>query len=302
MGSGSDLSVSDNNSMGGRHFRNGNIKFTYFVENEKILSNKMFFVDYQRKAFVTTLTKLKNHLQDFIQKRYENCITKLGFSQDNEIYNIFNQILAEEKGFFNQLSLRKILNQFWLSIKDVYTNIRVRKYLQSFGGTAQNPLMFNPSQLGALNLNEIDVDDLSPLEETILKNNFYMRLEIVSRGRYLYEQSPLDFSQSSVALGSQSNLRPPNQTKIKSSQFPIHQAIFSCNLSLVSKLLKQEVPGIFYSEKNQLDPCGNTPLLLAVKLGNIDAVKILTDMYTCPKLRPIQELMNAREVAIAMKH
>ena len=80
MGSGSDLSVSDNNSMGGRHFRNGNIKFTYFVENEKILSNKMFFVDYQRKAFVTTLTKLKNHLQDFIQKRYENCITKLGFS------------------------------------------------------------------------------------------------------------------------------------------------------------------------------------------------------------------------------
>ena len=75
-----------------------------------------------------------------------------------------------------------------------------------------------------------------------------------------------------------------------------------CNLSLVSKLLKQEVPGIFYSEKNQLDPCGNTPLLLAVKLGNIDAVKILTDMYTCPKLRPLQELMNAREVATAMKH
>lgn len=71
---------------------------------------------------------------------------------------------------------------------------------------------------------------------------------------------------------------------------------------MVSKLLKQEVPGIFYSEKNQLDPCGNTPLLLAVKLGNIDAVKILTDMYTCPKLRPLSELMNAREVATAMKH
>ena len=47
------------------------------------------------------LTKLKKHLQSFIQKRYENCITKLGFSNDNEIYNIFNQILLEEKGFFN---------------------------------------------------------------------------------------------------------------------------------------------------------------------------------------------------------
>ena len=42
--------------------------------------------------------------------------------------------------------------------------------------------------------------------------------------------------------------------------------------------------------------------MLAVKLGNIDAVKVLTDMYTCPKLRPVQELMNAREVATAMKH
>jgi len=129
MGSGSDISISDTNSIGGIFQRHHNLKFTYFVENEKILSNKMFFVDYQRKAFVKALIKLKKHLQSFIQKRYENCITKLGFSNDNEIYNIFNQILLEEKGFFNQISVRKILNQFWLSIKDVYTNIRVRKYI-----------------------------------------------------------------------------------------------------------------------------------------------------------------------------
>jgi len=42
--------------------------------------------------------------------------------------------------------------------------------------------------------------------------------------------------------------------------------------------------------------------MLAVKLGNIDAVKILSDMYTCPKLRPLQELMNAKEIAIGMKN
>lgn len=42
--------------------------------------------------------------------------------------------------------------------------------------------------------------------------------------------------------------------------------------------------------------------MLAVKLGNLDAVKVLSDVYTCPKLRPLQELMNAREMAIAMKH
>ena len=70
---------------------------------------------------------------------------------------------------------------------------------------------------------------------------------------------------------------------------------------MLSKLLKNEVNGIFYSEKNQLDPCGNTPLMLAVKLGNIDAVKVLSDMYTCPKLRPLPDFMNAKEIAMAMK-
>ena len=56
---------------------------------------------------------------------------------------------------------------------------------------------------------------------------------------------------------------------------------------MVSKLLKMELPGVFYSEKNQLDLCGNTPLMLAIKLGNLDAVKVLCDLYTCPKLRPL---------------
>jgi len=42
--------------------------------------------------------------------------------------------------------------------------------------------------------------------------------------------------------------------------------------------------------------------MLAVKLGNVDAVKILSDMYTCPKLRPLSDLMNAKEIAMGMKH
>jgi hypothetical protein len=71
---------------------------------------------------------------------------------------------------------------------------------------------------------------------------------------------------------------------------------------MLSKLLKQEVEGVFYINKNSLDPCGNTPLMLAVKLGNLDAVKILSDVYTCPKLRSLPDLMNAKEIAIAMKN
>lgn len=74
-----------------------------------------------------------------------------------------------------------------------------------------------------------------------------------------------------------------NQYKI----YPIHQAIFENNLRHLSKLLKLEVDGMFYNEKNQIDTCGNTPLMLAVKLGSLDAVKILTDVYTDPKLRPL---------------
>lgn len=57
----------------------------------------------------------------------------------------------------------------------------------------------------------------------------------------------------------------------------------------MSKLLKLEVSGRLFTEKNEMDPCGNTPLMLAVKLGNLDAVKILTDQYTCPKLRPLPD-------------
>lgn len=115
---------------------------------------------------------------------------------------------------------------------------------------------------------------MSYFDEVLLKNNYYLRLEIVSRGRFIFEPDT----------------------------FPLHQAIFQSNLRNLSKLLKLEVEGVFYTEKNQLDCCGNTPLMLAVKMGNIDAVKILSDMYTCPKLRPLQELMNAKEIAIAMKN
>lgn len=84
--------------------------------------------------------------------------------------------------------------------------------------------------------------------------------------------------------------------------YPLHQAVFDSNLRMLSKYLKQEVEGVFFINKNSLDSCGNTPLMLAVKLGNIDAVKIISDVYADAKLRPLPDLMNAKEIAIAMKH
>ena len=146
----------------------------------------------------------------------------------------------------------------------------------------------------------------------MLKNNFYSRLEIVARGRFIYEphlQENLGMDEHLLQINSSSHKDSSsvgsngasNCPKFYNILYPIHQAIFESNLRHLSKLLKQEVEGVFYCERNQLDPCGNTPLILAVKLGNIDAVKILSDMYTCPKLRSLDELMNAKEIAIAMK-
>ena len=56
---------------------------------------------------------------------------------------------------------------------------------------------------------------------------------------------------------------------------------------MISRLVKGECDGIFFQDKNELDPCGNTPLILAVKLGNIDAIKILCDLTCCPKIKSL---------------
>lgn len=96
------------------------LKFTYFIENEKILSKKMFYVDVQREAFAKELNEIKQLLQSFIQRKYKNCITKIGFSTEKELFNIFNKMFHSKKGFFNRVIVRKILNSFWLSIREIF--------------------------------------------------------------------------------------------------------------------------------------------------------------------------------------
>jgi ankyrin repeat protein len=92
-----------------------------------------------------------------------------------------------------------------------------------------------------------------------MNQHFYLKLELFCKGRAIYDQSKIEF--------------------------PLHKAVFDKNLPLVSRLIKCQHDGIFYAEKNELDSCGNTPLMLAVKQGNIDCVKVLCDLFTCPKLK-----------------
>jgi hypothetical protein len=71
------------------------------------------------------------------------------------------------------------------------------------------------------------------------------------------------------------------------TDFPLHKAVFENNLPLISRLINCSHDSIFYVNKNEIDLCGNSPLTLAVKLGFIDAVKVLSDLFTCPKLKAL---------------
>ena len=86
----------------------------------------MFFVDSQRSNFIRCLKDIKQLLTNFIKRKYKDCITKIGFSSEKELYNIFSKMLSSSKNFFGKINTRKVLQQFWLSIKDVFDTLKVR--------------------------------------------------------------------------------------------------------------------------------------------------------------------------------
>jgi len=59
---------------------------------------------------------------------------------------------------------------------------------------------------------------------------------------------------------------------------------------------------VFYCERNELDINNNSPLCLAVKLQNLDAVIVLTDAYCSAKLNANQQLPSPFELACALKN
>ena len=77
--------------------------------------------------------------------------------------------------------------------------------------------------------------------------------------------------------------------------------MFDGNLPLISRLAKCLQDGVIYCDKNEIDMCGNTPLILAIKLKNLDAVKVLTDLYCSVKLNPLAEILSGFEIAKAKK-
>lgn len=83
--------------------------------------------------------------------------------------------------------------------------------------------------------------------------------------------------------------------------YELHKAVFDGNLHLISKLVKGSHDGKIYCDKNEIDSCGNTPLMLAIKLKKPDAVKVLTDLHCSSKLNPLPEILSAFELAKIQK-
>lgn len=102
-------------------------------------------------------------------------------------------------------------------------------------------------------------ETLNILPTNIMNYHFHLKIELFCRGRSIYDQSR--------------------------TEYILHKAVFENNLPMISRLIKCTHDGAFYAEKNELDAAGNTPLILAIKLGNVDAVKVLADSFTCPKLK-----------------
>jgi len=125
----------------------------------------MFYVDVQRETVVQELKEIKLLLTSFIQRKYKNCITKIGFSTQKELFNIFNKMFNSKKGFFGKPIVRKILSCFWLSIREVFLAIRINQQAKQV----------------------LPINKLSSNMETVLKNNFYLRLELAARGRQIHE-------------------------------------------------------------------------------------------------------------------
>mmetsp|Transcript_27015 Transcript_27015/g.23913 ORF Transcript_27015/g.23913 Transcript_27015/m.23913 type:complete len:197 (-) Transcript_27015:1027-1617(-) len=67
--------------------------------------------------------------------------------------------------------------------------------------------------------------------------------------------------------------------------YPLHKAVFSSNLPMIRRLCTGDKSPVFYCNVEQADPLGMTPLMLATRLGNKDAVLILSNHGTDPKHR-----------------
>lgn len=90
--------------------------------------------------------------------------------------------------------------------------------------------------------------------------------------------------------------------------FELHQAVYDGNLRMISKIIGNNNNNTYnskqsfiYCDINEIDPNGNTPLLLALKRNNIDVVKVLCDHNADIKLKSYEGGITPLEYALKRK-
>ena len=125
------------------------------------------------------------------------------------------------RGFFDQIIIRKILSCFWLSIREISFGMKLKAL-----NAQDRPVTF-----------KFEIKQISNADEMLLKSNFYLRLEIMARGRMIYEPNfdPMSFPSSSRNNDGLVGIDPLTRYQ---NMYPIHHSIFTSNLRQLSKLLK----------------------------------------------------------------
>lgn len=157
-------------------------KFSYQVENLKISQNKVFYTDSLRQKYAQTLSSIMETMQGFLRSRYQNLNTQIGFNTEQELYIIFQQILSERRGLFESIVVRKILVTLWQAVRNIYESQKIRQAMQEKVGPQPR---------------------LSYCDEVLLQVSLYARLEILSRGRHIYEPYFIDFENTGAKFESQ---------------------------------------------------------------------------------------------------
>lgn len=83
-------------------------------------------------------------------------------------------------------------------------------------------------------------------------------------------------------------------------EYPIHSAVLCRNLYKIRQLCIGDDSRYFHTYIDQVDPIGNTALMLAVKLKHYEAVQVLVDHGADAKYRLTNSMPSPLEVAVEM--
>jgi len=146
-------------------------------------------------------------------------------------------------------------------------------------------------------------------EKVILKflKELYIVLRIFFSNKYKHydkKTSLLTFDTFLKELEERINLSFYNIRKKNyfEEDFELHKAVFDNNLRMIRKIIANETTSHFHCDINEVDSNGNTPLMLAIKLNNYDAINVLCDHDADIKHKSFDDDISPMEYAVLFQN